>query len=142
MNLGGRASLTELIWTLGCAPGLYYNMRIALSAAIDLTAIRIRRINSLREYAASTSLTLFCYLALIQVMFVLVGGLAMIAPNHSNEPSPMSYVITAVFLLISLMSSAIAFIVNKRRRNLLEMIRAIEEETDVDKLREVIHGKH
>lgn len=141
MQLTHTISIVELIWTFGCLPGLYYNGRIFRRAVGDLVVLRVRRINSIREYSATTSLILFGYLTLIQAMFVTIGVIALTAPNPSSRVPATGYAITASFLILSVLSSGIAFAVDRRRRLLISIIDAMENEDDMAKLKEVIHGK-
>lgn len=140
MELTHNISVIEVVWTAGCAPGLYYNTRIARRAAGDLATLRIKKINSIREFSAVTSLALFAYLALSQFMFVLIGVLSMLAPNAKSGQSGAQFAVAGVFLLVSVTSSGIGFIVDKRRRALRRMIEALENEDDPAKLKEAIHG--
>lgn len=141
MKLTHTISLVELIWTFGCLPGLFFNTRVFRRAVGDLATLRVRRINSIREFSAITSMTLFGYLALVQYMFVFIGLIAMLAPNPHDRTSTTGYAITVTFLLVSVMSSGIAFLIDKRRRALIALIDMFENEDDVDKLKEVLHGK-
>jgi uncharacterized oligopeptide transporter (OPT) family protein len=131
MNLTNRVALIEVIWTVGCLPGLYFNIHIARRAIEDLAILRRQKINSIREYSAVTSVVLFAYLATIQFAFVLVGILAMVSLN-SPRSGTASFATTGIFLLLSFLSSGIGFIVDKRRRFLRDAL-ALENDDDYDK---------
>lgn len=141
MELTHTISLIEIVWTLGCSPGLYYGIKIFRRATGDLFTLRRKKINSIREFSAMTTLILFGYLALMQFMFVLVGFLTMLAPqSNTNGAASTKFMVTGIFLLLSFLSSAIDYVVDKRRRSLRDMITALETEDDIDKLKEAIHG--
>lgn len=139
MILTHTISVVELIWMIGCLPGLFYNGRILRRAAGDLAVLRVRRINSIREFSAITTITLFAYLTVVQALFVMIGGIALITPQ-ADKITTTGYTITVVFLIVSLMSGMIGWLIDKRRRSLIRIIDALENEDDLVKLKEVIHG--
>jgi hypothetical protein len=117
---------------------LFFVTRIALRASGDLAALRVRKINSIREFSAITSVVLFSYMSFVQFAFVLVGVLAMLTPptGPSSRP-PTAYGITTAFLLISWVSSGVAFVVDRRRRYLRSMILKAERENA--QLEDIMH---
>jgi hypothetical protein len=120
-------SLIELLWTGCCTIGLFFNCKALARAAGDLLAVKIRRINSIREYAAITTMSMFIAMVIVQVVFVIDGALAMSIPSPNNHVQPLSYVITSSFILCSFILSLLAYVQDKRRNNIIEMIKQAED---------------
>lgn len=89
--------------------------------------VKIRRINSIREYAAITTLTLFLALVMVQIMFVVVGLLAMTVPSPNGRVQPLSYIITAAFVIVSATFGAVGYVQDRRRQHIVKMIQEIEQ---------------
>src|ERR1051326_4501774 len=73
VSLTSTISILEVAWTAVCLPGLYYAFRLFVRALGDLGILRRSRINSIREYAAITTIILFGSHALVQFVFVQIG---------------------------------------------------------------------
>jgi len=125
MNLSNTITIYELAWTLICSPGLYYAGKLLRSATIDLVILRRNRINSIREYAAITTMIMFFMSALVQFMFVLIGVVLMTTKNGSSQ-SPQ-ILIFSMFVTVSLSKNFLLYIVNTRRRKLIEKIKEVED---------------
>lgn len=121
-------SVTELIWTLFCTVGLFYNLRIFVRAVHDLSFVRSRKINSIREYSAR--LTVIAYLTWVTVQggFVFVGLSAMTIPPppHTSATSPLQILITGVFLLLSFILALGSYFNETGRQKLVNMLRELE----------------
>lgn len=130
MIITHTVSLVEVIWTLVSLFGLYFNMHVLIRAAGDFLSVKVRRINSIREYAATTTLQLFITLVIVQLMFVVDGILAMTVPSPNNRVQPLSYVITASFVIVSFVLALLGFMQDRRRHNIVHMIRDVEIDDD------------
>ena len=126
MELTGTVSVIEVIWTLFCVIGLIYSLKLMGRSATDLFAIRIKKINSIREYAAITTVILFVTLTLVQFLFVLIGVVAMLA-EQSTSGSRTGYVVAALFIFVSFMLDVSLYTVEKRRSALVKKIAEIED---------------
>jgi len=122
-------SVVEIIWTVVSGIGLYFNLHVFWRAAGDFLTVKIRKINSIREYAAVTTLQLFTALVIIQLMFVVDGGLAMTVPSPNNKVQPLTYIITASFILVSALMALVGFMQDRRRANIIHMIKEVENDS-------------
>lgn len=123
-------SIPELLWTIGTSIGLFFNLRQLTRAVVDFREVRRRRINSIREYAASTTLYMFGSWTFIQVVFVLVGIAAMTIPSPQSLVSSVQYAILIGFVGISFFLAISGYIVDNRRAVLINMIAQMEEGFD------------
>lgn len=119
-------SVPEAIWTASCGAGLVFNARLAYNAVIDLVSLRVRQINSIREYAAITTVIAFASWAIVQMIFVFIGVVAMLNVNVSRV-STFQYVTVGVFLCGTILLSMAGYTVDRRRRHIQEMIANIEQ---------------
>lgn len=117
----------EIIWTIFCSLALAYNLKITRTAAADLVALKMRRINSIREYAARTTLVAFGLWSMVQLLFVLIGIVSLIRPER-NAADPLTYSIMVGFILVSFILAVGTFLVERLRQRLIEMIAEIEED--------------
>lgn len=128
MDLTRTISVLEVVWTGFCIPGLYYAIRLFSRATGDLVILRKRRINSIREYAAITTIIMFSCMTLVQFMFVVIGGIAMTIPKHETHATTKSeWVVTTGFILVSFSLDIMLFLTERRRQQLLTKIQEIEE---------------
>lgn len=116
----------ELIWSIAALVGLVFNTKILFAATTDLFYLRYRRINSIREYAAMTTVYAFGSAALVQLGYFIVGVNAMTAndPMHHTAKQAVTLV---VFVFTSVTLSSMAIII-ERRRNILK--KKLEEAED------------
>lgn len=128
MILTHTISLVEIIWTFICTLGLFFNFRVLMRASGDLQFVKTQKINSIREYAALTTMSMFVALVVVQLVFVIDGCLAMTLPSPGGKPQPLSYIITASFVLCSCILALLGFIQDTRRRYIITMIE--ENESD------------
>lgn len=119
-------SWPELIWTVAAGIGLAFNSVTTFRAIIDLLTLRIKQINSIREYAAVTTLLAYSSWALIQFIFVLIGANAMTkpAPGGANR----QIFALACFLSISVFLALLAITIEQRRTTLVEKLRKLEDD--------------
>lgn len=123
-------SVVELLWTTFCLVGLVFNARQLRRAVVDVSDLRRLRINSIREYAAITTVLMFLTWTITQFMFVLVGAIAMTSVSPNNKVTPTSYVITVAFILISALFALAGYVIDIRRSKLIEKILEIEDMED------------
>lgn len=120
-------SWPEVIWTLAAGVGLVFNMITFFRSLVDLLTLKIRKINSIREYSALTTLMAYGTWAFVQFIFVLIGVDAM-----TREPRPggvKRQIFSLVcFLTVSVLLSCTAFIIERRRQALISKIKELEEE--------------
>lgn len=119
-------SITELLWTLFCGVGLFFNTRILLRAVGDLTYLRARKINSLREYSARLTVFTYASWALVQLAFTAVGAVAMSQPpakGSSQAVTTFQIVLTTVFIMVSFLLASSAAVNEIGRRNLLDKMK-------------------
>ena len=128
MSLTSTISILEVAWTAVCLPGLYYAFRLFVRALGDLGILRRSRINSIREYAAITTIILFGSHALVQFVFVLIGAIAMTLPSQGGSASAGQRAVAAAFILVSLVMNTTLFVVEKRRSWLVAKLAEMEEE--------------
>ena len=122
-------SWPELTWTIISFMGFIFCARVALRATIQLLSLRALRINSMREYAAVTTVIAFTSWTTVQAFFTLIGAVAMSVVN----PTPLSltqYTILALFVAGSVSLSWAAYVVDKRRIELKQKIEAIEKNAE------------
>jgi 4-hydroxybenzoate polyprenyltransferase len=94
-------SITELVWTLFALTGLVFNGSQLVQAVRDYVFVKKNKINSIREYAATTTFLMFASWTLVQFVFVVIGFLAMLVESPNNVVSPVSYVLTMAFVVVS-----------------------------------------
>ena len=123
-------SAIELTWTTLCAIGLYYAQKLLARAGGDFTSLRKRKINSIREYAALTTVLLYSAITIVQFLFVLIGIVSMMIVNRPSTSAGQMMVATS-FLLVSAMLDVALFVVEKRREALVKKIMEIEGGMDV-----------
>ena len=129
MNLTITHTITiiELIWTVCGLLGLWFNGRVFRRAAGDYIELRRRRINFIREYAAITTMIAFGTWTVGQLMFALVGAVAMAQPNVSSSLTPTQAAITVCFILVAVLFALSAYIVDVRRQVIVRKIAEMEE---------------
>jgi hypothetical protein len=120
-------TLTELIWTALCAPGLGLTTRLFFKAGGDLVELKLRRINSIREFAAVTTMILYGCLTLVQFMFVVIGVFLMFIPNNAHPYSPGQYVVATAFITVSAIFDITLLVLEARRQELLRKIAEFED---------------
>jgi hypothetical protein len=123
--LTSTVSWPELIWTVAAAVGLVFNSISLIRAAADLIVLRIKKINSIREYAAMTTMCAYASWTLTQLIFVLIGVHAMSRPPVSAESSRQLFPLIC-FLFISAILAGTSIFIERRRVRLLMKIREIE----------------
>lgn len=116
----------EVIWTALCAPGLGLAVKLFYVAGSDLVGLKIRRINSIREYAAITTLILYGCLMIVQFMFVMIGVILMFVPNPDRPYSVGQYVVASAFITVSAVFDVTLLTLEARRQELLRKIAEIE----------------
>lgn len=119
-------SWPELVWTIVTLTGFFFCARVALRATLHLVSLRIRRINSIREYAAVTTVIAFASWTATQLVFVLAGVAAMVAHNHLGL-TVTSYALSGLLVLGSVLLSWAAFETDRRRQAIENKIIQIEE---------------
>jgi hypothetical protein len=124
MELTHTITLMEAIWTPFCLFGLLMASRLLSRAAGDLVVLRVSKINSIREYAAMTTLYLFATVCVIEFVFTLIGFVAMSLPNARVTTG--GYVIGSLFICVTFALSIMLFLVERRRQVLLKKIRSFE----------------
>lgn len=109
--------------------GLIYNAKILHRALDDFFEVRARRINSLREYSARLTVFVYVMLSFVQAAFVLIGVISMIIPpaNHSTPVSALQIVLTSIFIFVSFVLAAGAYINERGRRQLVAKIAELEK---------------
>jgi hypothetical protein len=130
LHLTRTVSLLEVFWTLTCSIGLFYDIKLFSRASGDLAALKRFGINSLREYAASTSKYLYGSLTAVQGVFVLVGLLAMMVPpaaGTDKPPAVISWILTIGFIAASVLLAVASRVNEQRRKKTIEKIRAAED---------------
>lgn len=122
-------SVTELVWTLFCLVGFFYNLRILRRALGDLFDLKKRKINSIREYAARLTVFVYGMLTFVQFVFSLMGLLAMLIPPTSGTTAvnSLQLLLTLGFLTVSAVMALGAFINERGRIALVNKIREIED---------------
>jgi hypothetical protein len=106
---------------------MLFNGRQLRRAVGDFVELRRRRINSIREYAATTTVFMFATWTLVQMMFVLVGLVAMTVPSPNRRVAPTSYVLTGAFVMTSFFLAVGGYIIDQRRKALIAKINSMEE---------------
>lgn len=118
-------SWPELLWTVTAGIGLAFNTVTTFRASIDLLTLRVKKINSIREYAAITTLLAYGSWTFIQFVFVVIGLNAMSKPTPGNAEKQIFALVC--FLTISIFLALLAIIIEQRRTILVRKIRDIEE---------------
>lgn len=123
-------SLPELVWTITTAFGTIFCARITNRAIIDLISLRIRRINSIREYAAITTLWCFVTWTLVEFSFCMAGVNAMTVPNPDSKihPPAQQYITLGIFEFMSFLLAWAAFTIDRRRIFLVRKLEELENE--------------
>lgn len=124
VQLTTTINVFEVLWTISCLCGFYYNMQLLVKASIDLVSLRARKINSIREHAAQTTLMLFATLASVQFVFVLLGFVALATPDHAH--SRTDYVFSIIFIMVSFALALMGYVQNVRREALIALIEQVE----------------
>lgn len=137
--VNARVSYVEIVWTVLSMLAFYYQMRLLIRAGGDIATLRARKINSVREYAAITTVLLFFFLAFVQFCFVVVG-LTLMTQVNPHKAGIAPYTTVSIFLTVSFISATFSFLIERRRKSLLRMLEAIELEDDPEKLKEVLYG--
>src|SRR4051812_33551516 len=83
-------SWPELTWTVVSLLGFFFCGNVALRAMIQLLSMRVLKINSIREYAAITTVIAFLSWTAVQMVFAVIGIIAMVVPNP-GVLSPVQY---------------------------------------------------
>ena len=117
-------STIEVIYTLFALIGFIFCSRTLGRALGDLFVLRYSKINSVREYSAITTVIAKGTWCGIQLGLVVIGIIAMTKSN-SNGPWT-SLILDIIFVCFSGVCSLGAFTVDKRRRELIDMIRETE----------------
>jgi hypothetical protein len=106
--------------------GLVFNGSQLVQAVRDYVYVKKKKINSIREYAATTTFLMFASWTLVQFVFVVIGFLAMLVESPNNVVSPVSYVLTMAFVVVSALLAVSGYITNARRQALIKKIAEIE----------------
>lgn len=123
-------SLPEMLWTAVTFFGLTYQISTLREALKDVQFLRNAGINSIREFAANTSLLSETLRTFVVFSFVLVGVIAMTLPaptNGQGQPPTFGYVLTAVFILDAALISLGSMLDKYRRKRLIEMMQELED---------------
>lgn len=131
MTLTHTISLVEILWTVISAMGLWFCGRLFLRAMGDVRWLKENELNGLRQHAATSSVFIYVTMSATQFGYVLIGVIAMILPSPNNHVQPLTYVITAVFITMSVIKTTMAYIINERREALRHMILKEREHEDV-----------
>lgn len=124
-------SVPEILWTTFTLAGLILSALLLRRAVIDLFFIRAEGLNHYREFSANTTILTFMMLALIQLCYVVSGVIAMLVPTPDDSVTPTTYGLTAVFLFSSAAFDLLALMINRRKGDLIEMIKEeLDERTD------------
>lgn len=67
---------------------------------------------------------------MIQMVFIIVGTVALMLPSPENNIQPLTWVITALFVFSSFIFSLGAYVLNARKERLFKMIRDQKEEVE------------
>lgn len=127
--LTNHITIPEVIWTVLCGIGLYFNASHFRQAVGDYVWVRHRRINSIREYAAITTMLMFGSWTLVQLAFVLLGGVAMLIPQQ-RVVGTGQLAFSVSFILVSAFLAIMSYILNARRKKLIEKIADLEDFSD------------
>lgn len=120
-------SVVEVLWTSVCAFGLFYAVQLLLRAMNDVRWLIVHDMNGLRRHAAISSVLIYMGMTMTQLGYVIIGIIAMILPSPNNKVQPLTYVITAVFITMSVFKTLISFALNRRRDELVKMVKEREE---------------
>lgn len=121
-------SIPEVIWTSAHALGLFANIMLLRMAALNLGALRRLGINSIREYAAISSLISEALRVLIQFIFFSVGVVSLFIRSQNAEKVPaFQWVLTIAFLVVAFMLVGASWIDKWRRENLIKKIVELED---------------
>lgn len=123
MILTHTISLPELLWTVWCTAGLIFLLKLTRDAVRDWQWVIHSNHNGVREYAAINSVIVFCSMTLTQLVFVIIGLIAMMqVPAVQDQVSPLTYVIAGLFMLASASKTVFAIILVVRKENLVGKI--------------------
>lgn len=117
--LTNTISLPEVIWTVFTGFGLFLNIRLLKMAKDNLKSLRQLGINSLREFAAVTSLISESLRVLVQFIFFMVGAVAMMIPASTSTNPPAFQWVLSFALCVTAVILVIASWVDKQRRESL-----------------------
>lgn len=117
-------SAPEILWTLVSLFAAIYVFRLFWRAWANLKFLRKMGWNSIREYAATTSMIVFGALCIVPCMNTLAGVLAMAIPSASlNKVHPITFMITGIFITKSILVACFAYWIDRRQ---VRLIREIE----------------
>jgi len=120
VQLTHTISVVEVVWTIFCGLGLYFNVSLFWRASIDLAALRLNKINHIREHAAVTHVLSFAGMSFVQFVMLLIGLMAMTIPD--NPVSKFRYAVATIFIIVSFVLALLGWVQESRRRHLLRMI--------------------
>lgn len=115
-------SVVELLWTIIALIGLYLCGRLLILSLSDVQWLKENELNGLRQHAAISSVFIYLTMSMTQFSFMLIGIIAMILPSPNNHVQPFTYVITGVFISMSVFKSIMALLINHRRDELRLML--------------------
>jgi uncharacterized membrane protein HdeD (DUF308 family) len=121
-------SVPELLWTLFCLVGLIYSTKLFRRAVGNLSFLRDGGVNHTRSYSATTTIWTFSGMMFSQFVYVLIGIIAMLLPASNNVVQPLTFVITISFVCSSAIMSIIAYIIEARKEQLIQMLIEFEKE--------------
>lgn len=128
MEITNTITVPEILWTVFCLIGLFYNFRIFIRAFGDLRHLQIKRIDGLRRYSGRLSALTYGTWTLVQLVFVLIGVVAMTQPSPPHQiVTALQIEITVAFILTSLIIAGASFYNERGRRELLRKIAEIED---------------
>lgn len=126
MQLTHTISLLEVIWTPFCFVGFVISARLLWRSGTDLVVLRVKRINSIREYAAMTTVYLFSALTIVQFLFMLIGGILMMRPETNEHPTGGVFIVGSLFIMTSMIFDVLLLLVERRRQVIIRKIAEIE----------------
>jgi hypothetical protein len=119
-------SVPELLWTLFCLIGLIYSTKLFRRAVGNLSFLKDGGINYSREYSATTTIWIFGGMMFSQFIYVVIGVAAMLLPSPNEVVHPFTFVVTIAFICSSAIMSVIAYVIEARKEQLIQMLTELE----------------
>lgn len=124
MQITGTFTVIELLWIISTGLSTIFMCGLVFRSIDDLRFLHRAKVNSLREYAAKTSILTYMGGLTTQFLLFLVGILAAFTKNSEQHTN---YVAQSILVLMSMIGTVIAVFIYERRVKIIDMIEEHEK---------------